>query len=111
MVVKRRSIVLCAILLFCARSLLVDLAATASATATASPTPAACPVSPVPTATPTSTATISVIQFAPAVVMLNNPTMPGTSTGSDSFRLEFNAFDNSGKVIYPTDERPLFVQI
>jgi hypothetical protein len=127
--VVRRVIVLCAMLLFClsspARAHMDDRgAATAAPTASATPTaedeplsltpaPASstCPLSPTPTATPTSTPTVSAIIFGPAVVTLDNPTMPGTRTRSGSFNVVVTAYDNSGNVIQPSSDNPLFVQI
>ena len=77
----------------------------------ATPTPTACPVSPSPTPTPTSTATVSAILFAPAVVMLDNPTTPGTKTQSTSFSVMVTAYDNNGNVLEPSDGDPLSIRI
>jgi hypothetical protein len=58
-----------------------------------------------------STPTASVILFQPPVITLDNPTMAGSATGSSSFSMSVTAYDDSGNVLKPTDENPLFVQV
>ncbi len=80
-------------------------------TATPMPTSSACPVSPTPTPTPTSSPTVSAILFAPAVVTLDNPSASGSRTDSSSFSVSVTAYDNSGNVLEPSVDNPLFVEI
>jgi hypothetical protein len=70
-----------------------------------------CPITATSTWAPSATPTVSVILFSPPVVTVNNPTLSSNKTRRSSIKLSVTAYDNSGNVLTPTGDNPLYVEI